>query len=580
MLQEDNRPIAAVENEISYHAQKLLSLRVQSNRLLPVGRLPPEILSKIFLHCRDVSDTAYFPSNSAYRWTFITHVCHYWREVGLSTPHLWSVIHLGCISRSFAEALVLRSKAAPLYLDADPGNRPYMDGLLQITTPLLHRARTIRFELKDKLYEAFPSEFSAEASELQELSLRPDCSQTTRGYVPPPLPIFLTRCNAPQLKVLEVSLYTIPWNLVRLPSTLARLTIINPSRQSTVSEVVAAVLGLTALQYLFFEDIFASAPFAAEVDGSVQYPKVTTRLTLAHMTEIWMAGSAIECIHFLDHLVLPHPATVDFEALHPITNVPASAVPSILAPLASFLPLGLGSNSDCGADTLQLDPLYIILKREAPLSSDRADPDFKAFLDVGIGGDEEAVVLLSGLCSQRRLVGITKLVIIGQDIRLDLNVSWMVIFESLPDLKTISFVAFQEPHEIGLPGFIKTVVDHDELLPNLRALLFESVHFLPHERLSHPGTTREPVHATPEKEENSNSLISDMCCTFGAHPGRIEVVVLINCSYVKKVDIANLEKVVPHVKWEQRSTSRSQDTHWHVSPYNESDLNADLGNPK
>ncbi|KAH9932584.1 uncharacterized protein B0H18DRAFT_30908 [Fomitopsis serialis] len=78
-------------------------LRALSNSTLPVNRLPPEILFKIFEFFRQDSLC------SGSRWVAkVMGVCRYWREILVSSPLAWSIIDLRdtihfiqlCLSRS------------------------------------------------------------------------------------------------------------------------------------------------------------------------------------------------------------------------------------------------------------------------------------------------------------------------------------------------------------------------------------------------------------------------------------------------------------------------------------------------
>lgn len=62
-------------------------------------RVPPEILIYIFIQCLD-------PVRLSPPW-YLSHICHYWRELALHTPQLWTRIPLPCLlNRSrVAEAL-------------------------------------------------------------------------------------------------------------------------------------------------------------------------------------------------------------------------------------------------------------------------------------------------------------------------------------------------------------------------------------------------------------------------------------------------------------------------------------------
>ncbi|THV06944.1 hypothetical protein K435DRAFT_571528, partial [Dendrothele bispora CBS 962.96] len=67
------------------HTEKIRSL------LSPVRRLPNEVLGHIFSYCCD----NIFSVSSSWRGrnAFLS-VCSHWREVGLTTPQIWTVIDL------------------------------------------------------------------------------------------------------------------------------------------------------------------------------------------------------------------------------------------------------------------------------------------------------------------------------------------------------------------------------------------------------------------------------------------------------------------------------------------------------
>ncbi|THV06938.1 hypothetical protein K435DRAFT_644327, partial [Dendrothele bispora CBS 962.96] len=65
------------------HTEKIRSL------LSPVRRLPNEVLGHIFSYCCESNFRV--SSSRAHRNTFLS-VCSRWREVGLTTPQIWSVI--------------------------------------------------------------------------------------------------------------------------------------------------------------------------------------------------------------------------------------------------------------------------------------------------------------------------------------------------------------------------------------------------------------------------------------------------------------------------------------------------------
>ncbi|TDL14116.1 hypothetical protein BD410DRAFT_866586 [Rickenella mellea] len=78
--------------------ESIVFLKKRRNRLAPVSRLPPELLSEIFEHMeqhihgdRRWHHYALLPYPSR-RWKNGIHICSDWRTIALDTPHLWSVV--------------------------------------------------------------------------------------------------------------------------------------------------------------------------------------------------------------------------------------------------------------------------------------------------------------------------------------------------------------------------------------------------------------------------------------------------------------------------------------------------------
>ena len=75
----------------------LLRLKRHRNVLAPVGRLPGDILTEIFLRlveAHDGRDAGSLASQDDYphQWVYITHVCHAWRTLALTCGALWTRI--------------------------------------------------------------------------------------------------------------------------------------------------------------------------------------------------------------------------------------------------------------------------------------------------------------------------------------------------------------------------------------------------------------------------------------------------------------------------------------------------------
>ncbi|KAF5342230.1 hypothetical protein D9611_002092 [Ephemerocybe angulata] len=58
----------------------------------PIGSLPPEIISQIFIECLDPHEPAAMVSTSAP--LLLTQICSPWRTIAHTTPFLWTRTHL------------------------------------------------------------------------------------------------------------------------------------------------------------------------------------------------------------------------------------------------------------------------------------------------------------------------------------------------------------------------------------------------------------------------------------------------------------------------------------------------------
>ncbi|TEB21415.1 hypothetical protein FA13DRAFT_1642831, partial [Coprinellus micaceus] len=107
-LVEDREAIAsALANQIQGARQALATLeeRYATHRkfiddhtilLSPIRRCPLDVLTLIFLICRDAMQQPQYPGNYTRRgtsnshvWVVISHVCSGWRRLALRTPSLW-----------------------------------------------------------------------------------------------------------------------------------------------------------------------------------------------------------------------------------------------------------------------------------------------------------------------------------------------------------------------------------------------------------------------------------------------------------------------------------------------------------
>ncbi|TFK73068.1 hypothetical protein BDN72DRAFT_762305, partial [Pluteus cervinus] len=87
-----------IDAEIAALKERIRALGHERNRLAPVSRCPPEVMTQIFLGLQQLYIGQLEPSRPAplaweYRnWITVTHVSQRWRQTASDSKHLWNVI--------------------------------------------------------------------------------------------------------------------------------------------------------------------------------------------------------------------------------------------------------------------------------------------------------------------------------------------------------------------------------------------------------------------------------------------------------------------------------------------------------
>ena len=77
----------------------LASLQSYRNQLIPIFKLPPELLSRIMVEYASLTDSLF-----SLRWTKVMLVCHHWHDVALNSQELWSYVDLERVSLDRSDA--------------------------------------------------------------------------------------------------------------------------------------------------------------------------------------------------------------------------------------------------------------------------------------------------------------------------------------------------------------------------------------------------------------------------------------------------------------------------------------------
>ena len=140
----------------------LCLIRSLRNRLAPVNRIPPEVLTLI----PDLLGV-YFRDRSLIA---LTHVCRAWREIFISCSSLWS--NLACVDADKTRVYLERSRSSPinLQLNRDVGLSS-LDPFLQITPQAIGRLKSLIVEATPENRQAIIAHLSHPAPLLERLDI-------------------------------------------------------------------------------------------------------------------------------------------------------------------------------------------------------------------------------------------------------------------------------------------------------------------------------------------------------------------------------------------------------------------------
>ncbi|KAI0047447.1 hypothetical protein FA95DRAFT_1679049 [Auriscalpium vulgare] len=339
---------SALRHEESRIIAALQTVRARINALLPITRLPPEIIYRIILYHSQI-DHPFVDDDTRWAtigWIRSTHVCRRWRQIALAHSALWSRIPLSLASTCI-KAFFDRAMSAPLRFGPD---EPWSQDAEDIVAQNIHRAQLVQLDwseinaprtsLLHRMRDPAPflEDFEFQDGSRDERTLS---SNFLGGF-------------APRLRRLNLeSRSRLPWSsplLVNLTS-LALKTSIAPDNLPVLSEVLDALERMHALESLTLEHGLPRADVSSPEDRIIHLP---------HLTSLDLTGSSPDCNNLIRHLNIPanakvtirmryvHESATDFRTFFPIMRaclgVTASVIPVaglyiILSPQSTSLTL-------------------------------------------------------------------------------------------------------------------------------------------------------------------------------------------------------------------------------------------------
>ena len=266
------------------------ALKSRYNELVPISRLPCEVLAAIFSF---LSAFAWDEGSGLLAWICAAHVCRRWRETALNHPRFWNHINLTELTPVGMAEILSRAKMAPLHLEADliyweAAHFEVFERQLEA-----HISHTRHLELRGVHLSTVVKRLVSPAPTLESLSL----SHESPLYVLPSIiiPDNLLNCAAPNLTSLKLENCNIDWKspLLKGLRTLEILDL-SPKARPELNDWLDALMGMPQLKVL-------SLRSATPLD----YPSMSRIVTLPSLTYFRIDDSAESCGLALAHLVLP-----------------------------------------------------------------------------------------------------------------------------------------------------------------------------------------------------------------------------------------------------------------------------------
>ncbi|KAI0046919.1 hypothetical protein FA95DRAFT_1559590 [Auriscalpium vulgare] len=200
-----------LDTELVSMQRAMRAILTRRNSLLPISRLPSEILGRVFSWLALIDRPTRFEVGGAFisrlGWISATHVCRWWRDVALDHATLWGDISF-TLGQKWVRTMFARSRLVPLSIDIlsaySPISRshwagfmtPLTDDLVRLILQHMHHTRRLLLDVFDAETEtrALLSGMTFPAPMLEELALK------LPGLVRAELQVDFLGSHAPKLR--------------------------------------------------------------------------------------------------------------------------------------------------------------------------------------------------------------------------------------------------------------------------------------------------------------------------------------------------------------------------------------------
>ena len=323
----DLSPPNSLKSRIHDVDNKILGLKTFRNTLIPIGCLPIEILSIIFLLLSRPPFRVPIKQKSRQITSSpisISHVCHHWREISLNMPCLWSHISFAELTPAGTAEILARTKMAPLQLEAVIELRRYK-ALVGHINAHIHHIHHLSITGHPRHLSQMFGQLVSSAPPLEWLSITGSPIQHPQLFIPDNL----FDGMAPKLTYLHLKHCGIRWESPFLKGLrVLKLFEFPLYAQTSLNAWLDALNQMPQLERLSLSGRRGHIPCRSENLLEPGFPVV-----LSSLKELDVRASARDCIVVLTHLILPALTRlwVNADAHHEIDNTLARELTSCIA---------------------------------------------------------------------------------------------------------------------------------------------------------------------------------------------------------------------------------------------------------
>ncbi|KII87399.1 hypothetical protein PLICRDRAFT_254172 [Plicaturopsis crispa FD-325 SS-3] len=517
-----------VDNEIAALERSIWAFKTRRNEFALISRLPPEILSEVFL-CGRAMHT---PERDT-RWIKVTYVCRHWRDVALDCPRFWSYI----IPRTlkWTQELLARSKDAPLTIvSTTPYPTQNMELSLELALTHISRVSMLHLTSTARCMERVFDPLAAKAAPLLE-SLELEVPDHNPYNIPE---TFCTGIN-PMLRNLSLGSCSIPWGSRFLDNLkVLKLKAIPVASRLSLSDILAILRRASESLTVF------------EIKDSIQYCEENSDVSeeavdLPRLTSVHIKSRAREGGMLLKRLLFSPTAAITMDCVlnkgvktDMMNMLPTFAVSSTSGPRLRSLDVQLTpgdrileirgwteSNVDPAASQHVHAPKFTLRLNFWPIMT-------------GAANSAKLATLICKTLSVSHLENISVMDMEGMS-----GTAWLTTFGQCTLIRKVAVsdaaakglvVALDPDARVGhKKGHVSTRPPGAIFLPALKELEFSSVSF--------------------EGEDPTGVRVRNLCkCLTGRakHDAKLERLSIEDCMFFGGEQVDQLEKVVDDVDWD------------------------------